>query len=188
MLEYATKADLRRFRDEVSLQEQASLRKRAEARPVGTSTFLSHASADADLVVGAIRVLERQGAVVYVDKKDRALPPYTNKKTAEILKRRIVESRKFVLLASDQSKDSRWVPWELGIADGYKGLGNVAIFPALDNQHDSDWTKWEYLGLYDRIIWGDHENYNGKVWMVMHADSNAATELSVWLRTSSSRR
>ena len=108
-------------------------------------------------------MLESHGAAVYVDKKDGSLPPYTDKSTAKILKNRISESQKFVLLASEQSKDSRWVPWELGLADGYKGLGNVAIFPAVESKGRDAWTNWEYLGLYDRIIWGDHDSYSGKI-------------------------
>ncbi|NCP18898.1 MAG: TIR domain-containing protein [Erythrobacter sp.] len=154
---------------------------RRSSGPVGASTFLSHSSADGELVVGAIRVLESHGAAVYVDKKDGSLPPYTDKSTAKILKNRISESQKFVLLASEQSKDSRWVPWELGLADGYKGLGNVAIFPAVESKGRDAWTNWEYLGLYDRIIWGDHDSYSGKIWMVIHGDSYTATELGKWL-------
>ena len=184
MLEYATKADLERFAREVPLTEQANVRKKAEGRSPAGATFLSHSSQDAEWLVGAIRLLEGHGATVYVDKKDPKLPPYTNKETALGLKKRIHQSSKFVLLASNNSKDSRWVPWELGIADEHKGLDRVAILPAVDSENDTAWTSWEYLGLYDRVIWGDLQGERDKVWMVIGAQNNKAVELSSWLAKS----
>jgi hypothetical protein len=181
VVEYATRSLLEGYAAKLTINEQATVQKRAEDRsPVG-ATFLSHSSNDRELVVGAIRVLEGHGATVYIDKKDASLPPYTNKETARTLRQRIQETRKFVLLASKNSHESKWVPWELGIADGYKGVGRVAIFPALDEQHDRSWTRWEYLGLYDRIVWGDLEGQQNRVWMVLDEKANTATELSRWL-------
>ncbi len=182
LIEYPTKALFERFAREISLTEQASIRKAAEERNPAGTTFLSHSSQDGEWVVGAIRLLEGHGANVYVDKKDSKLPPYTNKETAAGLKERIHQSRKFVLLASNNSKDSRWVPWELGIADEHKGLSRVAILPAVDSTKETTWTNWEYLGLYHRIIWGDLEGHTDKVWMVIDASESTATELSKWLK------
>lgn len=181
MIEYATRGDLVRFRDDLLVEDRIKLRKYAESRSAVGSTFLSHSSQDDELVVGAISVLENHGASVYLDKKDPLLPPYTSEQTADILKTRIKQTQKFVLLASDKSKDSRWVPWELGVADGFKGLGRIAIFPAVDNRGSTSWTSWEYLGLYPRIVWGDHEAYNQRIWMVMESKSNTAVELRRWL-------
>lgn len=181
MIEYATRGLLEDFATKLSINEQLTLRKRAEDRSPAGATFLSHSSNDKELVVGAIRVLEGHGATVYIDKKDPTLPPYTSKETARTLRQRIQESRKFVLLASKNSHESKWVPWELGIADGYKGVGQVVIFPALNEQYDRAWTRWEYLGLYDRIVWGDHQDYQKRIWMVLDEKANTATELSRWL-------
>lgn len=181
MLEHATRADLEGFARAVPLNEQTTIQKRAEDRSPAGATFLSHSSRDSDLLVGAIRLLEGHGASVYVDKKDASLPPYTNKETASGLKSRIHQSRKFVLLASNNSKDSRWVPWELGIADEHKGMGRVAILPAVESANETAWTKWEYLGLYDRIIWGDLQGESQKVWMVIGGQDYNAVKLSTWL-------
>lgn len=181
MFEYATKADLLRFSSSRNLQEQATLRKRAEERAPSGATFLSHSSKDEDLVTGAISLLEGHGATVYIDKKDPLLPPYTNRDTAQGLKNRINQSHKFVLLASKNSKESRWVPWELGLADGYKGMAKVAILPAVDELNDTSWTNWEYLGLYDRIVWGDLKGEAKKLWMVLDERRNTAVKLSQWL-------
>jgi hypothetical protein len=96
------------------------------------------------------------------------MPPYTNKGTATLLKNRIRRTKRFVLLASNNSKDSRWVTWELGIADGYKGQEGIAVFPVSEKSGEKSWASWEYLGLYDRIIWGDLKTYQTQVWMVLN--------------------
>ncbi len=183
MIDYATRDDLIYLANQIQLNEQASVRNRAEGRSPSGATFLSHSSQDKELLVGAIRLLEKHGATVYIDKKDPALRPYTSKDTAAGLKDRIHQSQKFVLLASKNSKDSRWVPWELGIADECKGLRRVAILPAVEQQSDRGWSNWEYLGLYDRIVFGDLERQANKVWMVLDERANTATELSEWLKT-----
>jgi len=183
MIEYITKSQLRSIGTQITATEQATLRKFAASRSLSGSTFLSHSSKDDDLVVGAIRVLEGHGAAVYVDEIDPEMPPYTNEETAKLLKSRIHQTQRFVLLASDNSKDSRWVPWELGIADGDKGLTSIALFPASDTSHDNSWASWEYLGLYRRIVWGDLQGHQKRVWMVLDEPRNTATELSQWLRS-----
>lgn len=183
MISYTTKSEFRSFADEIPLQEQLQLRKRAEERSPSGATFLSHSSKDEELVVGAIRILENHGGTVYVDKIDPELPPYTSEQTASTLKKRIDQTSKFVLLASKNSKESKWVPWELGIADGKKGLSKIALFPAVEQRHDTSWTSWEYMGLYRRIVWGDLKGHPKPIWMVLDEKKNTATPLSQWLRS-----
>ena len=182
MVDYITRSDLRGVKANLNEETANRIRKRAEDRSPQGATFLSHSSKDEELVVGAIRVLENHGATVYVDKKDPNLPPYTSKETASALKKRIGQAGKFVLLASANSKDSRWVPWELGLADGYKRMENIAIFPAVDTAYETGWTSWEYLGLYGRIVYGKLEGHEDNVMMVLDMRKNTATELSRWLR------
>lgn len=181
MAEYVTRETLRDFARDLGASEAARLRKSAASRSLQGSTFLSHSSKDEDLVTGAIRVLENHGGRVYVDEIDPEMPPYTSEQTAALLKTRIRDTSRFVLLASKNSKDSRWVPWELGIADGVKSPSRIALFPASDTPHDKSWASWEYLGLYDRIVWGKLEGYTKSVWMVLDEKRNTATELSKWL-------
>ncbi len=87
------------------------------------------------------------------------------------------------MLASENSKESKWVPWELGLADGYKGTNKIALFPAVEETYKTAWTSWEYLGLYDRIVWGKLEGHDNKVWMVLDEAKNTAIELSSWLKS-----
>jgi len=113
MVEYITRDEIRG--NAGPLTEQASIVRKAEARSPTGSSFLSHSTKDADLLPGVIAILERHGAAVYVDKKDESLPPTTSRETASILKNRIKQCRKFILLTTKNSKDSRWMPWELGL-------------------------------------------------------------------------
>lgn len=179
MVEYITRAALTTTTS--SLSEQASTVRKAESRSPSGSTFLSHSSKDSNLLPGTIALLERHGAVVYVDKKDDSLPPYTNRQTAVHLRERVKQSKKFVLLTTKNSKDSRWVPWELGLADGYKTPHNVAILPGVENATETAWTSAEYLGVYNRIVFGKLAGRSREVFMVWNQEENSATELSEWL-------
>jgi hypothetical protein len=181
MKSYQLKADFRRFAEDLSATERAKMRRDAEQRSPVNATFLSHSSKDDELVVGAIRILKNHGANVYVDKVDPEMPPYTTKETARLLKTRISQAKRFVLLATGNSKNSNWVPWELGIADSSKGLRNIALFPAVDARSDTSWTTWEYMGLYKRIIWGTIETGSPQ-WIVLDEDANTASPLGDWLR------
>lgn len=181
MIEYATLSDFRRFRDELLTEERASIVKRASERSPQRATFLSHSSQDSEFLPGVVKLLEGHGASVYVDKKDKSLPPFTSRETARILKNNITASKKLVLFATENSKDSRWMPWELGLADGLKGSSSTAILPGVDKTTEIKWTEQEYLGIYDRIVWGDLQGESSKVWMVLNQEKNTATKLSEWL-------
>jgi hypothetical protein len=182
MAQYVTRDELRSIATELGVVEAAKVRRDAASRSLAGSTFLSHSSKDEELVAGAIRVLENHGAMVYVDEVDPDMPPYTSEETAALLKTRIRDSSRFVLLASKNSKESKWVPWELGIADSAKSSSKIALFPASDSSFDKAWASWEYLGLYDRIVWGKLEGFQKEVWMVIDEKRNTGVELSKWLK------
>lgn len=181
MIQYPTLSLLRRFGNEVLAEEQATLLRKSQERSPTGSTFLSHSTQDTEYLPGVISLLEGHGGSVYVDKKDEKLPPTTSRETAAILRSRIFACRKFVLFATKNSKDSRWMPWELGIADGIKGTSRLAILPGLDSATDTSWTTQEYLGLYDRVVWGDLGDEPGRVWMVLNQEKNTAITLAMWL-------
>jgi hypothetical protein len=180
VIQYSTLSELRYWGAE-ALKEESALLKRAAERSPAASTFLSHSSQDTTYLAGVLKILKNHGAEVYIDKKDETLPPYTSRETAIKLRRKIHECRKFILFATRKSKDSKWVPWELGISDGCKKSSDTAIFPGLDAVSDSEWTEREYLGVYDRIVWGDLKGHKERVWMVLNQEKNTATELSEWL-------
>lgn len=181
MIKYATLDDLRRFRGDLRTEEREALVKRAADRSPAGSTFLSHSSQDAEFLPGVIKLLENHGATVYIDKKDNTLPPFTSRDTATTLRSRISQCDKFILFATPRSKDSRWIPWELGIADGIKKPASTAVLPSPETASDVAWAEREYLGIYDRVVWGDLKGYTEKVWMVWNQEKNTATLLTAWL-------
>ena len=120
--------------------------------------FLSHAIADAELVLGVKQLLEQQGATVYVDwSHDRQLDrSKVNAETAALLRQRMRQSKTLIYLATDAATTSKWMPWELGFFDGFRS-GGVAIIPLLDRETDG-FAGQEYLGLYPKVTKDHYQN------------------------------
>jgi len=162
------------------LVEKHEFSKRASAS--ASDVFLSHSSADKAVLPQVIGFLEQFGAKVYIDKADKELPQKTSAETGMKLKEQIARCPKFIVLVTANSKNSRWIPWELGIADEKKKLPNVALLPDVGNQSNAEWPEQEYLGLYPRIVL---ENFTGQttpVWMVLEHHTNTGIELGQWLK------
>lgn len=113
--------------------------------------FLSHSYADKNIIPQLKKALEGFGFSVYVDWiNDRLLSrDSVNKDTAKILQQRMKQSKSLVYATSENSSNSRWMPWELGYFDGIKDK-MVAILPIkkLGNGFSDDFKGEEYLGLY----------------------------------------
>ncbi len=43
------------------------------------------------------------------------------------------------------------------------------------------WMSWEYIGLYDRVVYGDLEGHKELIWMVLNYRENTAVALEHWL-------
>ncbi|MGF6318114.1 TIR domain-containing protein [Pseudomonas frederiksbergensis] len=149
---------------------------------VQNMTFLSHSSKDKDLVMGAMEIIANHGGLPYIDEVDPEMPRHTSEETADLLKQRINQCNRFILLTSENSKESRWVPWELGVADGSKGPAKIAVFAASTIRDVDSWSSWEYMGLYPRITWGQLQGYPNEMWMVYWPKANNAVPLEKWLR------
>lgn len=179
--EYTTYADIARFKEKRGSEEQRTMLKAAASKQ-DKDTFLSHSSKDNDLLPGVIAVLEGHGGKVYVDLGDDRLPQNPSPETAQVLRDTIRSTRRFVLLVTQNSKGSIWIPWELGLADGEKHEPSVALFPVVQYVTETKWAEQEYLGLYRRIVWGDLQGQDQKVWMVYNHHENTAITLARWLR------
>lgn len=112
------------------------------------SAFLchSHSHRDEALVKGLIVVFREAGVDLYVDWLDQSMPETPNKQTALNIQKRIRHADLFIFLATENSKKSRWCPWEIGFADGVEK--NVYIVPTSDGYHT---YGNEYLELYAKI-------------------------------------
>lgn len=181
MAEYLTKGDLRRFASELGSDSLRKSLATAQARSPNGTVFLSHSSKDDEYIPVVVRILENHGAMVYVDKADPTLSTKGPRAIAQSLRSRIRECRKFMMFASENSKDSRWIPWELGLADGHKGSSNVSLFPAVETAYETEWTEREYLGVYSRIVWGELEGHSKPLWMVWNQIENTAETLTSWI-------
>ena len=179
MAVFATFDDLRRIAGEV---QETILLKEASSTRTGKTVFLSHSSRDKEHLPAVISILKNHGGQVYVDNEDDRLPRTPNRQTAEILRESVKFCRKFVLFVTTNSKDSRWIPWELGLADGEKGQWPVVLFPTAEKAYDQTWSKTEYLGLYQRIVWGNIKDVTEKDgWIVLNHEKNTAVTLRRWL-------
>ena len=179
MPQFATFEDLNRFNRDL---QKAVLLNEASRTTSGKTVFLSHSSRDKEYLPAVISILQNHGGRVYVDCEDDRLPTTPNRETAEILRGTVKACRRFVLLVTTNSKDSRWIPWELGLADGEKGQRPVALFPAAEYSHQQKWSETEYLGLYQRIVWGKIEDVTKEnEWLVLNHEKNTAVTLRRWL-------
>lgn len=179
MPEFLTFGTLQDLSATTALSESIIL-SRAESM-YGKNTFLSHSSKDKEYLAAVVTFLENYGADVYVDNGDARLPARPSKITAEILRDTINELRRFIIFVTSNSKDSRWIPWELGLGDAFKGPSSIALLPASESAYSQDWADQEYLGLYQRIVYGSLQGFSGPVWLVHDHIENKGTLLRTWL-------
>lgn len=178
MATFATFDDLDGIRQKL---DESRMLKTASASKTGKTVFLAHSSRDKRYLPAVISILQDHGGSVYIDKDDKRLPESTNRETAEILRSTIKACRRFVVFVTTNSKDSCWIPWELGLADGEKGAMPVALFPTAKHDYEQKWAEQEYLGLYHRIVWGKIQGWTKSGWMVQDHVKNTATGLRKWL-------
>jgi hypothetical protein len=153
----------------VSLQAKAAALNSASAQ---ATIFLSHSSKDRELIKPAIAFLRSHGVSVYVDWMDEGMPDIVSGETAKRIKDKIRQQKKFMVMVTENSKDSRWVPWELGFADPVKGMEHIAILPISDN---GSFVQNEYMKIYPKI------QMVSDVWWVWIDDPTSLTRLTDWL-------
>jgi hypothetical protein len=143
------------------------------ASSADVSIFLSHSHKDKDSIQPAIAFLRSHGVSVYVDWMDEGMPDVVSGETARKIKEKIRQQKKFLVMVTENSKDSRWVPWELGFADPVKGMNHIASFPIAEK---TDFTQNEYMKIYPKIY------YVSSTWYVWQDDPTKLTKLTDWLR------
>ncbi|MGQ2905745.1 MAG: toll/interleukin-1 receptor domain-containing protein [Neoaquamicrobium sediminum] len=126
------------------------------------TAFLCHSHQDKELVEGFIALLREAGWTLYVDWADTSMPPKPDRITATNIKSRIKQTRYFLFLATPNSVQSRWCPWEIGYADGVKPIDDIIIVPTQDDR--GNYYGNEYLQLYRQI----DEMANGKLGLWSH--------------------
>lgn len=93
--------------------------------------------------------MAENGWDLYIDWQDHQMPEQPNKETAVKIKNRISELDWFLFLATPNSTQSRWCPWEIGYADSKKSHDRILVIPTTDA---GKWYGNEYLQLYRNIL------------------------------------
>jgi len=112
--------------------------------------FLSHSSLDLRLVLGLYSELTKRSYKVYLDRFCDPLLDRTRvtAATARTLRYRIAQSKSLFVATTSNTARSAWVPWELGLSDGWNG--KAAILPLLE-AGQTTFTGTEYFELYPEI-------------------------------------
>ena len=116
-----------------------------------STVFLSHKHEDVLQLKQARRILSSLNAHVYIDWLDKSMPKETSGETAIKLRKKIKESDRFILLATDGAIQSKWCNWELGQGDALSQRVTYEISAVLhlqeyDYRVDYDDQKDELLG------------------------------------------
>lgn len=110
------------------------------------SVFLSHKHSEVAQLKRIACLLEQLCSWVYVDWLDPTMPKKTCGKTAENIKKKIIQYDKFILVATENAISSKWCNWELGYGDAQKyNSEKIALFPIRNN--GMDWSGSEYLEI-----------------------------------------
>lgn len=142
--------------------------------------FLSHSYLDAAEIDVLYEDIKEMGFSVYIDwKEDSQLDRNkVSAETANILKERMNCCSCLLYVATNNSSNSKWCPWELGYFDGKKGKS--AIFPILDIDYNTNSYKGtEYLGIYPYIT--RNVSKTGVTTLWVHENKDTYISLHSWL-------
>ena len=93
--------------------------------------FLSYNHLDINVAKWVYEKLSKQGYRVYADFIDSSYPIIVDIKTSLILVNKINQCKCLLYIHTVNSKNSKWCPWEIGLASGLKNF-KCAIIPILD--------------------------------------------------------
>jgi hypothetical protein len=128
--------------------------------------FLSHRFLDARYVLMLRDYLQGLGYSVFVDwiEKPELDREKVTKTTAAYLRRIMGKSDSLLFAVSENSLESRWMPWELGYFDG--SGGRVAIVPITERATESEtYRGQEYLGLYPYVTMQQDTSGRNRLWV-----------------------
>ncbi|MCD9020220.1 TIR domain-containing protein [Cohnella silvisoli] len=143
--------------------------------------FLSHSYSDDKLVLGIKKGIEELGFSIYIDWiNDRQMSrDEVTRETAETLRKRMKQCKSLLFAVSNNSSDSKWMPWELGYFDGIKN--KVAILPITETSQSTDsYQGQEYLGLYSYIARNPTQG-TGEMTLWVHDSQKVYVNFKSWL-------
>jgi hypothetical protein len=121
------------------------------------TAFLCHSHKDKDLAEGLQVIFQEHGLKLYIDWQDVEMPDEPDKTTADCIKSKIKSLDLFIFLATPNSIESNWCPWEIGYADAAKYNNDIIIIVTQDKS--GNFYGNEYLRLYKQISETDTGGY-----------------------------
>ena len=147
-MSFLSESQMIEFNNRTTLDEYSQRFIKSMKEQSSVSIFLSHSHNDATIVSGLIKYLSTFEIDVYVDWQDTSMPSTTNRETAQRIKEKIKELDLFWVLGTKKALLSKWVPWEIGVADVIKSE-QIYIIPI--NDYNGLFYGNEYLQLYKRL-------------------------------------
>jgi len=151
-MQYLTLEDVSRLPMPLKKTEGDLLKEvRASVEP--KQVFLSHSHLDEAALARIAALFQMNGAPVYLANQDSSLPQAASVDTAKGIREKIVQIPRLVVVSSRNLSTSRWVPWEIGIADGTRGREYVALVPLSIATDRPPAMEQEYLDMYPAVCW-----------------------------------
>ena len=143
--------------------------------------FISHSYLDKNLINALYYIFESCGYTVFIDWKNEELQnrDEVSKEVAIKLKKYMKNCKGLLYVATNNSSNSKWCPWELGFVDGLKN--RVAILPIL-NDEKNEYSGQEYLGIYPYVVYAKvYKKNDDEFWVHDTEDYNLYSSLKSWL-------
>jgi ABC-type multidrug transport system ATPase subunit len=184
-MELITKSQLRNVRNTFekaqgikTFSEFINESKTRKSTTTEVTIFLSHKHDEVEELKDAIALLKKYGVNIYIDHNDEEMPKQTSGVTADKLKKKIKENKKFILLATEKAIASKWCNWELGFGDAHKYINHIALLVIKDD--NTNWTGSEYLQIYPVI--GKKYSWSDDYYEVEFPDKKTV-DLKTWLNS-----
>lgn len=116
--------------------------------------FLSHSHRDMERAKALFEQMKGWGIKVYADFADPPLSELPDPGLAASLVEKMGKCRLLVFAFSEEAADSRWMPWELGLAHGV--IGRAVLWPFTEGALRAKAVQ-EYLHLYEALAPGTAE-------------------------------
>lgn len=140
--------------------------------------FVSHRYIDKEIVLKLVKLFNKANYSVYIDWIDDSQlnRDSITVNTADLLRQRINQSKGLAYIATSNSENSKWCPWELGIADGKKE-GKACILP-ISKHTQEKFIGQEYLCLYPYLTYNESSK---DFYIYSQKDHREISSLRNWL-------
>lgn len=138
--------------------------------------FLSFSNADIEDVAPVIKFLEDFDVSVCIDYTGMGKKEMSGKSICERKIKQMKNCRKYIILVSKKSVNSKWLAWELGLAAEMKSMQNIVILARAVSFAVPPWVRSDYLELYPKVCFQDYE------WSVCDGTMEKFKPLNEWLR------